>query len=219
MFGLSMNTISLLVDQRRPASEVAEFLDFPHPLLVRVSAGLDTDHAKAEFALETLVLLFEGGAKPIAADDDFGVAFAAARVRTDTTRAFCNFHEVMILELRVQAVSDAEFAIVHVLVHFAGFATGEAYVVIVALGGCVELVADAQHAVVAAEGVGVEVAHRQALRHRGHLRQHLQPVGFLDRHAAFAPVRVPLVILLYVDRVVAIVETDHVASEHLDLAG
>lgn len=198
------------------ALEVAQFFDLPHPLFVKLFAALNADHAAAMFALEAVVLLLEAGSHLVAANVNFGVAFAAAAVCADAACAFGYFDKVVVFELGMDAVGGAEFAVVDVLVHFLLLAAGDADEVTVAFGGGVELVADVGHFVVAGE-VGGEVGHCQSLRHGVQFGQ-LQLVYFFDGHPSHSdPVGVRFIVLFDVDGVVFIVKANDISSQHLVL--
>jgi hypothetical protein len=151
------------------AAEEAEFLALPDPLAMHFPTGFDADHAVAGFASQALVLAFECGSQPISAYYCFGIAFALSAVGAYAACGFADFDEVVLAALGGCAHAGAEFAEVHVLVHLFVFAAGEAEVVVEAVAGGVELVAE-----VAGFVVGVEIGEGDAFGDGGHFGEELE---------------------------------------------
>ena len=149
------------------APEETQLLALLHPLPVALLAALHAHHAVARLALQALVLLLQTRPDLVPAQRRLVVTPAVAAVGADAPRALGHLDEVVVLEVEVEAVDEAKLAVVHVLAHLLLLAAGEADVVVEAVAGGVELVADV------VDLVGVEVGHRDAFGYRLHLRQEL----------------------------------------------
>ena len=180
---------------------------------MKLFATLNADHAATLLAFETVVLLLEAGSHFVSANVYFGVAFAAPAIGADASCAFGCFDKVVVFELGMGAVGDAEFAVVDVFIHLFLLAAGDADEIAVALGGGVELVADVGYFVVTGE-VGCEVGHGESFRHGVHLGQ-LQFINLFNGHPTHSdPVRVRFIVLFNVDGIVFIVKANYISSQH-----